>query len=180
MLNLIPLPYRILAILLLGVGLFSYGYFKGHHSASQKADERMAKFEADAKAKYDELYNKKSQIDEKVVTKYVDRVVYVTKWRNKNVEIARTVPDNGMLSNGWVHVHDASATASAADPTKAADGSSSGVTATEALGGVVDNYGTCKANAEKLIALQNWIKEQELIVEETNNKKKKWKILNSK
>lgn len=177
MLNLVPLPYRILAILLLGVGLFGYGYFKGHHNASKKADERMAKFEADAKAKYDELYAKKSQVDEKVVTKYVDRVVYVTKWRNQNVEIAKNVPDNGMLSNGWVHVHDASAKAGSADSTKAADGSPSGITATEALAGVVDNYGTCKANAEKLIALQNWIKEQELMVEDVNNKKKKWKIL---
>jgi hypothetical protein len=169
MFNFIPLPYRILAVILLGLSIFGFGYYKG----LQVSKEKIALFEAKARLEYEQLriaYEKaKNHVNEKIVTEYVDRIIYVTKWRTKNVEIVKEVPSNCELSAGWVHVHDSAAEGRDANSTAAADGTSSEIKDTEALATVIDNYGTCAANAEKLTALQNWIKEQKAEVDNINN-----------
>ena len=168
MLNMIPLPYKILAAALIVAGAFIYGYMKG----VAVGDAKIKLFQAKAIAQYQELqaaYEKaKNNVNEKIVTEYVDRIVYVTKWRTKNVEIVKEVPSNCELSAGWVHVHNSSAEGSDADRAAAADGTSSGIKDTEALETVVDNYGICAANAEKVKAWQKWYTEQRAVVGKIN------------
>jgi hypothetical protein len=168
MFSIIPLPYRILAVILIALSLFGFGYYKG----LQVSKERIALFEARAKADYEKLksaYEKaKNDVNEKIVIKYVDRIVEVVKWRTKNVEIVKEVPSNCELSAGWVHVHDSSAENRDADRTAAADGTSSGIKDTEALEVVADNYGICAANAEKVKAWQEWYTEQRIAVGKIN------------
>jgi hypothetical protein len=168
MLNMIPFPYKILIAVVAILGAFGYGYLKG----IQSGNEKIKLFQAKAEAQYHELqaaYEKaKNSVNEKIVTEYVDRIVYVTKWRTKNVEIVKEVPSNCELSAGWVHVHDSAAEGRNADSTAAADGASSEIKDTEALATVVDNYGTCAANAERLTALQNWVKDQQIAVGKIN------------
>jgi hypothetical protein len=168
MLNMIPFPYKILIAVLVICGIFGYGYMKG----LQVGNDKLKLFKAQSIAQYQELqaaYEKaKNAVNEKIITEYVDRIVYVTKWRTKNVEIVKEVPSNCELSSGWVHVHDSAAESRDANSTAAADGTSSKIKDTEALATVVDNYGTCAANAERLTALQNWVKDQQIAVGKIN------------
>ena len=169
MFNLIPLPYRILAAVMIVLGAFIYGYTKGISVGNHK----LELFEAKSKAQYEQLmsaYEKaKNNVNEKVVKEYVDRIIYVTKWRTKNVEVVKLVPSNCELSTGWVQVHNSSAEGRDADSTAAADGTPSGVKDTDALETVVDNYGTCAANAEKLKAWQKWYTDSQAEIEKLNN-----------
>lgn len=171
----LPLPpfvyriiYKIVAILVLMLACFGYGY----NMASDKGKNEIAEFKAAADAKYKALEKKKNIVVEKIVTQYVDKLVYITKWRTRNVEITKIVPDSFELSNGWVYTHDISAAASYADPARASDATSSGVAANQALGVVVDNYAICKETREQLIALQNSIVETQKLVDETNKAEK--------
>ncbi len=159
----IPFPYKILAVAVLALALFSTGYIKGHQSATQKADLQMAKFVKQADDEYKDLMKKKNKVDEKIVTEYVDKIVYVTKWRTKNVEVIKYVPDTGILSSGFVFVHDSSAKGRNADATSASNETPSGIAITEALSGIVENYATCHDTRNQLISLQDWITEQQKI-----------------
>jgi hypothetical protein len=157
---------KIGAFVLAAVGLFGFGYYKGGEHTTDKYEAQIAKARVEEERRYNELLAKKNKVDIQVVTEYVEKVVEVTKWRTKNVEVIKYVPDTGVLSSGWVHVHDASAKAVHANSTSAADATPSEFTAAEALGGVVDNYATCKKTTEQLIALQNWIRAQENAINE--------------
>ena len=168
MLGMIPLPYKILAAVLIVMGVFVFGYMKG----LRVGEDKIKLFQAEAKAKYEKMQHDlevaKNIVNTKIVTEYVDKIIYITKWRTKNVEIIKEVPSNCELSSGWVHVHDASASGTDADRTAAADGTSSGIKDTEALETVVDNYGACAANTEKLKAWQNWYTDQQTVVGKIN------------
>lgn len=168
MLGMIPLPYRILAAVFIVLGALAFGYYKG----LRQGRHELELYKAQAIAQYQKLqtaYEKaKNDVNTKIVTEYVDRIIYVTKWRTKNVEIIKEVPSNCELSAGWVHVHDSSASGTDADSTAAADGTSSGIKDTEALETVVDNYGACAANTEKLKAWQKWYTEQQTVVGKIN------------
>jgi len=164
----IPLPYRILAAVFIVLGALAFGYYKG----LRQGRHELELYKAQAIAQYQKLqtaYEKaKNDVNTKIVTEYVDRIIYVTKWRTKNVEIIKEVPSNCELSAGWVHVHDSSASGTDADSTAAADGTSSGIKDTEALETVVDNYGACAANTEKLKAWQKWYTDQQTVVGKIN------------
>ena len=168
MLGMIPLPYRILGAVFIIMGVFVFGYMKG----LRVGEDKIKLFQAEVKAKYEKMQHDlevaKNAVNTKIVTEYVDRIIYVTKWRTKNVEIIKEVPSNCELSNGWVHVHDASASSTDANRTAAADGASSGIKDTEALETVVDNYGACAANTEKLKAWQKWYTDQQTVVGKIN------------
>ena len=168
MFGMIPLPYRILAAVFIVLGALAFGYYKG----LRQGRHELELYKAQAIAQYQKLqtaYEKaKNDVNTKIVTEYVDRIIYVTKWRTKNVEIIKEVPSNCELSAGWVHVHDSSASGTDADSTAAADGTSSGIKDTEALETVVDNYGACAANTEKLKAWQKWYTDQQTVVGKIN------------
>jgi hypothetical protein len=67
-----------------------------------------------------------------------------------------------------VHVHDSSAKGTLPDSTGSSDETSSGVRDNQALETVVSNYSTCQQTAEQLKALQEWIRENNKIIEGAN------------
>lgn len=79
--------------------------------------------------------------------------------RYVTVEADRACP----VPVGFVRVHDAAATGAdgvPADPTAAdPDATAEGVALSDVAATVVDNYGACRANAEQLIALQDYLRE---------------------
>lgn len=156
--------------ILIALAIFYGGYLWGQYTESKQAKENLAAEIAKQNERYNELLAKKVKVQEKIVTEYVDKIVEVTKWRTRNVEIAKTVPDTCVLSNGWVSVHDASAQGRSADATGATDETSSGITAPEALQGITENYGACRANREQIIGLQKYIIEQQKLIDEYNKK----------
>jgi hypothetical protein len=149
--------WRILALLACVLGLFWFGY---HTKAKIDAREaEMASLRA-ANASL-ALQVKQAAATERVVTKYVDRVK-VVEGRTRTIikEVPVYVPaDSPLLPPGYRVLHDAAAEGVIPDPARIADAAP--VPAQDAASGVIDNYGTCHANAEQLTALQEWIREQE-------------------
>lgn len=170
-LQIIPLPYKILAIALLVASVAGFSYTKGYSHASDKYELQIAQSTIEAEKKYNELLIKKNRVDIQVVTEYVEKIKEVVKWRTKNVEIIiDSVPDTCELSDGWVSVHDSSAKAVSADSTRASDATPSGITAPQALKTISNNYSICKENSDRLASLQNWIHEQEKLMRASNAK----------
>ncbi len=94
-------------------------------------------------------------------TKYIDRVQVV---RGKTVEVIKNVPiyvrdDACPVAGGFRLLHDASVHQRALpDPADIADAAP--VPVATAAGTVVGNYGGCHGSAERLRALQEWVREQ--------------------
>ena len=154
-----------MAVLFIGIG-----YAVGYHNGFKAETAELFRFQAEAQTKYHALEIKQKEVDTKIVTEYVDKINTVTKWRTNNVEITKVVPDTSFLSNGWVYVHDSSVRGNDANSTEAANDSSSGIKANEALAIVTDNYGICEENAVRLSSLQEWILEQQKQIQESNKK----------
>lgn len=170
MFGMIPLPYKLLAIGALLIGVFFYGYMKG----SAYAEAELQRFAAEKNAQVAELEKKNSEISNKVVTEYVDRVNTIREKEYVYLDRAKNnVPSQHIMSNGWVHTHDASASASDADPTRSSDASPSTVKDTDALIGIIRNYAICQSNAVQLIELQRWIIENKAAVDAMAKEKKR-------
>jgi hypothetical protein len=172
MLSMIPLPYKLLAAVALVIGIFVYGYMKG----SAYADAELARFAAKHATQVAELEKKNSAISDKVVTEYVDRVNVIKEKEYVYRDLAQTaVPNQHIMSNGWVFAHDASATNGDADTARSSDASPSGIADNSSLITIIGNYSRCQQNAEQLIGLQNWIAENKTAIDELNTKAKKSK-----
>ena len=170
MFGMIPLPYKLLAGVALILGVFLYGYMKG----SAYAEAELQRFAAKASTQVAELEKKNAEISNNVVTEYVDRTNTIREKEYVYIDTAKNiVPSQSVMSNGWVFTHDSSATASDADPTRASDASSSGITDTTALVGIITNYSRCQQNAQQLIALQKWIADNKTEVDRINSEKSK-------
>ena len=170
MFGMIPLPYKLLAGAALIVGVFFYGYSKG----SEKAEAELAKFSAKANAQIAELEKKNQEISSKVQVEYVDRVNTIKEKEYVYRDLAKgSVPTQHTMSNGWVYTHDASASSSDADPTRASDATPSGITDTTALAGIVTNYSRCLPTRQQLISLQRWIEDNRTAIEAEAKAKKK-------
>jgi hypothetical protein len=161
----IPLPYKILAVVVLVGGAFGAGYKKG-----TDAGEVMVQQAAnEAEMLKIELEKEQQNIKERVVTEYVDRVQVV-----KEREIVyQNAVDNDLkgkynLTNGWVYLHDASVLGEQLDPQKTTDDTDSIVKDNQALGTVLANYSVCLQNAQQLVSLQSWIIETKASVDKQN------------
>lgn len=163
MLSMIPFPYKLIAGIALIAGIFFYGYIKG----SAHAETQIARFAAEKNRQIAELEKTITEISNHRVTEYVDRVNVIREKEYVYRNLAQTsVPSQYIMSNGWVHTHDTSASAGNADPTRASDASPSGVADNTALLTVISNYATCQSNAEQLRQLQQWIIDNKAAVED--------------
>jgi hypothetical protein len=166
----IPLPYKLGAILLVVVAAFTFGYMKGN----ARAEVELQKFAAESQEKIAELEAVNSEIKETVITKFVDKVRTVKEKEYVYVQQTKdVVPGQFELSNGWVYLHDSSATDGYAEPAKSSDGTSSGLKDNQVLATIVNNYAVCHTNAQQLVQLQQWIRENQAAVNEVNGKNKK-------
>ena len=171
MLGMIPLPYKLLAIGALLIGVFFYGYMKG----SAYAEAELARFAAKASEQAAELEKKNTEISNDVVTEYVDHTNTIREKEYVYLDAAKdSVPSQSVMSNGWVFTHDISASAGDADPTRSSDASPSAVKDTDALIGIIRNYAICQSNSVQLVELQRWISENKMAVDAMakDNKKK--------
>ena len=170
MFGMIPLPYKLLAGAALIIGVFFYGYMKG----SAYAEAELQRFAAKASQQVADLEKKNAEISNNVVTEYVDRTNTIREKEYVYLDAAKnSVPSQSVMSNGWVFTHDSSASARDADPARASDATSSGITDTTALVGIITNYSRCQQNAQQLIALQKWITDNKTEVDRINAEKSK-------
>ena len=162
---LIPLPYKLLALVFVVGGAFAAGYKKG-----TDAGEVMIQQAAnEAEQLKIELEKEQNNIKERVVTEYQDRIVKVKEREVVYQNAAEnTVPGQFTLSNGWVYLHDTSILGDELNPDLASDDTESTIRDNQALGTVLSNYSVCLQNAQQLVSLQSWIIETKASVDKQN------------
>ncbi|WP_047302126.1 hypothetical protein [Pseudomonas fluorescens] len=111
------------------------------------------------------------RVKEKVVVEYVDRVVKVyqagaTITKEVPIHVSKAADNACVVPAGFVRVHDAGAAnlPVAAGPS-VADDAASGLALSTVAASVVDNYSQCHANAEQLRALQQWVRESQVLLQ---------------
>lgn len=160
--NLIPRPYRWLAIAALAVALTGLGWVKGAGHVQSQWDAAVHQQTLQIAA----VRQRQAEATVQVVTRYVDRVRVV---REKGDTIIKEVPiyvpvqaDAACTINrGFVRLHDAAAAGELPEPARDTDAAAAGVALSAVAGTVAANYQTCHENAEQLRALQAWVREME-------------------
>ena len=171
LLDMIPLPYRILGGVLGLIAILGATYFYGLSTGSAKADTAIAEFSAEKNAQIAELEKKNAELSNRVQIEYVDRVNTIREREYIYRDVAtNTVPTQQNMSNGWVEVHDASAALRLPNTGLASDGAPSSVSDIQSLAVVVSNYSRCQQNAQQLALLQQWISENRERIEKENKR----------
>lgn len=157
-------------LLILGTP-FAIGYSMGNH----RADVRIAAYEKtihDTAVKVEVAQGKTNQV---IVDRWHTKIqkVYVERYTNKALA-ATSVKETGNLPAGWVYVHNLSINGNNGDPKLAGDNTDSKVSSTAALGVIVDNNATCKAEIAKLEAFQQYYLDSQKNIAAANAKPKKF------
>lgn len=147
-------------ILLILAVLFAIIVYKAYDAGVSKADTEISQYQK----KIEELNRKQREkeiiVRERIITQYHTREIVRTKVEYKNRDVIRTVvPEQFKLSKGWIYAHDQSATGQEIDPALASDPTPSEVSDNVALLTITDNYNIANRNADRLEALQNYIRE---------------------
>lgn len=155
--NLVPLPYRVLALILLAVALVGFGWVKGATHVQSEWDSVNSR----QAAKVAVVRQKQAEATVQVLTKFVDRVKYIHETGDAIIkEIPNYVStDSCVLSGGFRVLHDAAARGDLPSASGVADAQP--VSAQTAAATVAGNYESCRANAEQLTALQEWVMSQQ-------------------
>jgi hypothetical protein len=114
------------------------------------------------------INTKRAEVTERVVTKYITRIVPQTQIVTETVEkeVIRYAESNpGMCLDGaWRVLHDAAALNTVPDRASLAYGAPGAPPgAAQALGTVTENYAGCHRVADRLEALQDWVKGQQAV-----------------
>lgn len=141
--------------LALAAGIWFHGYTRG--------EIKLYEYKAEQAKAAVPIIVKQGKTTERIVVQYRDRIV-VEKGVTTTIEkeIVRYVPPSAdpVLGLGWVFLHDAAASGSISEPPAGTDVTAPAVAASQALKGVVGNYGSCRALALQLAGLQAWVRAQ--------------------
>jgi hypothetical protein len=156
------LPAELAGVVLLVVGAYFYGGY-GVQSAWQARVKEL-----EEKVKIAE--EKSQQVNTVIETKIVEKIKVVKENVYVNREIIKEVAGKQLdaqctLPKSTVSLHDSASRNEVPERSAATDGTPSGVEASRLLDRVVENYGACHENAEKLRAWQEWYREQKKIFE---------------
>jgi hypothetical protein len=156
------LPAELSGVLLLIIGSFLFGSY-GTEMAWR---ERVAELEAKVKVAEEKSQQVNTVIQEKIVTKIkvVKENVYVNREIIKEVA-GKQLDAQCTLPKSTISLHDSASRNEVARGPESTDGAPSGIEASRLLDRVVENYGACHENAEKLKMWQEWYREQKKIFE---------------
>ena len=156
------LPAELVGVVLLVVG----AYLFGGHGVQQAWLARVQELEAKVKVAEEKSQQVNTVIQEKIVTKVkvIKENVYVNREIIKEVA-GKQLDAQCTLPKSTVSLHDSASRNEVAGRAESTDGTPSGVEASRLLDTVVENYGACHENAEKLRAWQEWYREQKKIFE---------------
>jgi hypothetical protein len=112
---------------------------------------------------------KSQQVNTVIETKIVERVKIVKDTKNANKEtaklIARQLDDRCIVPESTVVLINSASQNEVARSASSTDGSASDVRASEVVETVIENYGRYNELREKVIAWQNWYRDQKKIYE---------------
>jgi hypothetical protein len=156
------LPAELVGVVLLVVG----AYFYGGHGVQSAWLARVAELEAKVKI----AEEKSQQVNTVIETKIVEKIKIVKENVYVNREIIKEVAGKQLdaqctLPKSTVSLHDSASRNEVPERAAATDGTPSGIEASRLLDRVVENYGACNENAEKLRMWQEWYREQKKIFE---------------
>ena len=156
------LPAELVGVVFLVVG----SYLFGSYGTEMIWRNRVAELEAKVKVAEEKSQQVNTVIETKIVTKIkvVKENVYVNREIIKEVA-GKQLDAQCTLPKSTVSLHDSASRNEVPERAAATDGTPSGVEASRLLDTVVENYGACHENAEKLRAWQEWYKEQKKIFE---------------
>jgi len=160
----IPLmgQYRLPAELIGVVALVIAAYFYGGVSYREQI--------AEMKQRVRVAEEKSQQVNTVIETKIIEKVkvvkqnVYITREIVRDTA-GRQLDAQCSLPRSTVSLHDSASGNQVPDRAAAVDGTPSGIEASRLLDRVIENYGACHENAEKLKAWQEWYREQKKIFE---------------
>ena len=158
----IPLmgQYRLPAELVGVVALVIAAYFYGGISYREQI--------AEMKQRVRIAEEKSQQVNTVIETKIIEKVkvvkqnVYITREIVRDTA-GRQLDAQCSLPRSTVSLHDSASGNQVPQRAAAVDGTPSGIEASRLLDRVVENYGACHENAEKLKAWQEWYREQKTI-----------------
>jgi hypothetical protein len=156
------LPAELVGVVFLVVG----SYMFGSYGTEMVWRERVAELESKVKV----AEEKSQQVNTVIETKIVEKIKVVKENVYVNREIIKEVAGKQLdaqctLPKSTVSLHDSASRNEVPERTAATDGTPSGVEASRLLDRVVENYGACHENAEKLRMWQEWYREQKKIFE---------------
>lgn len=156
------LPAELVGVVFLVVG----SYLFGSYGTEMTWRERVAELEAKVKAAEEQSQQVNTVIETKIVTKVkvIKENVYVNREIIKEVA-GKQLDAQCTLPRSTVSLHDSASRNEVPERAAATDGTPSGVEASRLLDRVVENYGACHENAEKLRMWQEWYREQKKIFE---------------
>ena len=160
----IPLigQYRLPAELVGVVALVIAAYFYGGISYREQV--------AEMKQRVRIAEERSQQINTVIETKIIEKVkvvkqnVYITREIVRDTA-GRQLDAQCSLPRSTVSLHDSASGNEIPNRAAAVDGTTSGIEASRLLDRVIENYGACHENAEKLKAWQEWYREQKTIFE---------------
>jgi hypothetical protein len=158
----IPLmgQYRLPAELIGVVALVIAAYFYGGISYREQI--------AEMKQRVKIAEEKSQQVNTVIETKIIEKVkvvkqnVYITREIVRDTA-GRQLDAQCSLPRSTVSLHDSASGNEIPQRAAAVDGTPSGIEASRLLDRVIENYGACHENAEKLKAWQEWYREQKTI-----------------
>ena len=156
------LPAELVGVVFLVVG----SYLFGSYGTEMIWRNRVAELESKVKVAEEKSQQVNTVIETKIVTKIkvVKENVYVNREIIKEVA-GKQLDAQCTLPKSTVSLHDSASRNEVPERAAATDGTPSGVEASRLLDTVVENYGACHENAEKLKMWQEWYKEQKKIFE---------------
>lgn len=156
------IPAELAGVLCLCIGAYFFGW-RGNEEKWLARIKELEEKVAIAESKSREV---NTVIETKFVTKI--KVVKETVYANREIikEVAGTQLDSQCtLPKSTVVLHNSASRNEVARGPGSVDGTPSGVEAHRLLEAVVDNYGSCHENIEKLKAWQEWYRAQKQIFE---------------
>lgn len=159
LLSLMPWWGRWAALAALSAAVWGHGWVKGNEHGAEKLVEYTSK-EAAARVA---VVVKQGKVTEKIVNRYIkvkgDTKVVTQTIEKEVVRYAEANPGY-CLDAAWGRLHDAAATNTVPQPSGLTDGAERAPTASGALETVTASYAACNRTADKLDALQSWVREQ--------------------
>jgi len=150
------LPAELMGVLVLVISAYLYGGVSYREQiAEMKQRVRIAE-------------EKSQQVNTVIETKIIEKVkvvkenVYITREIVRDTA-GRQLDAQCSLPRSTVSLHDSASGNEIPNRAAAVDGTASGIEASRLLDRVIENYGACHENAEKLRAWQEWYREQKTI-----------------
>lgn len=153
------LPAELAGVVALVVAAYFYGGI-GYREMIAEMKERVRIAE-----------EKSQQVNTVIETKVVEKIKVVKENVYINREIVKEVAGKQLdaqcsLPRSTISLHDSASRNEVPERSAATDGTPSGVEASRLLDRVIENYGACHENAEKLKAWQEWYRAQKKIFDE--------------